>query len=195
MGYVPIKKAGIMERRLRMAKVDTRDSRVPYLSEVFCSLFSIRISIQIALVHRSQDPKNIITQFPGIYILTDPARLIRPVTNLATETDEYIGTYEQVYLSVIIDPNEADPGVTMHQEKHPSALFSFAGNLIPFPDHNQSPRFVLNVIFRSLKDSSNVYQCQMGKQTMGTAVHAWHARADNKMYRLQVFLYCLPHKT
>lgn len=25
----------------------------------------------------------------------------------------------------------------------------------------------------------------MGKQTMGTAVHAWHARADNKMYRLQ----------
>ncbi|CAI2340613.1 unnamed protein product [Caenorhabditis sp. 36 PRJEB53466] len=40
-----------------------------------------------------------------------------------------------------------------------------------FPDHNQSPR--------------NVYQCQMGKQTMGTAVHAWHARAANKMYRLQ----------
>ncbi|VDL87542.1 unnamed protein product [Nippostrongylus brasiliensis] len=59
----------------------------------------------------------------------------------------------------------------MHQELHPSCLFSFAGNLIPFPDHNQSPR--------------NVYQCQMGKQTMGTAVHAWHTRADNKMYRLQ----------
>uniref|UniRef100_A0A914QFR6 DNA-directed RNA polymerase n=1 Tax=Panagrolaimus davidi TaxID=227884 RepID=A0A914QFR6_9BILA len=82
-----------------------------------------------------------------------------------------IGTFEQVYLSVIIDPTEAEPGVTMHQELHPSALFSFAGNLIPFPDHNQSPR--------------NVYQCQMGKQTMGIPVHAWHARCDNKMYRLQ----------
>ena len=59
----------------------------------------------------------------------------------------------------------------MHQELHPSALFSFAGNLIPFPDHNQSPR--------------NVYQCQMGKQTMGIPIHAWHARNDNKMYRIQ----------
>lgn len=70
-------------------------------------------------------------------------------------------------MSVVIDPEEAEPGVTMHQEIHPCALFSFAGNLIPFPDHNQSPR--------------NVYQCQMGKQTMGIAVHAWRNRADNKV--------------
>lgn len=97
----------------------------------------------------------------------------------------YLGTYEQVYLSIVIDPSEAEPGVTMHQELHPSCLFSFAGNLIPFPDHNQSPRLLL---YESnlCEFYSNVYQCQMGKQTMGTAVHAWHARADNKMYRLQV---------
>uniref|UniRef100_A0A914WPW3 DNA-directed RNA polymerase n=1 Tax=Plectus sambesii TaxID=2011161 RepID=A0A914WPW3_9BILA len=42
---------------------------------------------------------------------------------------------------------------------------------IPYPDHNQSPR--------------NVYQCQMGKQTMGTPIQAWPYRADNKMYRIQ----------
>lgn len=83
-----------------------------------------------------------------------------------------LGIFEQVFLSVIIDPEEAEPGVTMHQELHPCALFSFAGNLIPFPDHNQSPR--------------NVYQCQMGKQTMGIPVHAWKNRADNKMYNLIV---------
>lgn len=83
-----------------------------------------------------------------------------------------IGMFEQVYLSIIIDPEEAEPGVTMHQELHPSCLFSFAGNLIPFPDHNQSPR--------------NVYQCQMGKQTMGVPVHGWVTRADHKMYLLQV---------
>lgn len=42
-------------------------------------------------------------------------------------------------------------GVTMHQELHPTSLFSFAGNLIPFPDHNQSPRnvkFILKFLFK-----------------------------------------------
>ncbi|UMM10247.1 hypothetical protein L5515_000112 [Caenorhabditis briggsae] len=157
IGYVPIAKAASIERYLRCAKV-AKDARIPYTAE-------------IALVRRSTDIKNIQTQYPGIYILSDPGRLIRPVRNLALDSVEHIGTFEQVYLSVVLDPEEAEPGVTMHQELHPSCLFSFAGNLIPFPDHNQSPR--------------NVYQCQMGKQTMGTAVHAWHTRADNKMYRLQ----------
>lgn len=83
-------------------------------------------------------------------------------------------------MSVCIDPEEAEPNITMHQEIHPSCLFSFAANLIPFPDHNQSPR--------------NVYQCQMGKQTMGIPVHAWNYRADNKMYRLQV-MFLMKSKT
>ncbi|KAL1230107.1 DNA-directed RNA polymerase I subunit [Trichinella spiralis] len=43
--------------------------------------------------------------------------------------------------------------------------------MIPFPDHNQSPR--------------NVYQCQMAKQTMGTPVHSLVHRTDNKMYCLR----------
>uniref|UniRef100_A0A7I4XVI5 DNA-directed RNA polymerase subunit beta n=1 Tax=Haemonchus contortus TaxID=6289 RepID=A0A7I4XVI5_HAECO len=158
IGYIPVKKAAYIERQLRCVKTDLNDSRVPCVAE-------------IALVHQSIDMKNIQTQYPGLYILSDPARLIRPVRNLMTNSTEFIGTFEQVYLSIVIDPSEAEPGVTIHQELHPSCLFSFAGNLIPFPDHNQSPR--------------NVYQCQMGKQTMGTAVHAWHTRADNKMYRLQ----------
>lgn len=83
-----------------------------------------------------------------------------------------LGMFEQVFLSVVVKPEEAEPGVTMHQEIHPCALFSFAGNLIPFPDHNQSPR--------------NIYQCQMAKQTMGTAVYSWKNRVDNKMYNLIV---------
>ncbi|KHN78016.1 DNA-directed RNA polymerase I subunit RPA2 [Toxocara canis] len=158
VGYVPRAKAGYVERQLRAAKVNKDDKRVPYVAE-------------IALVRHSPDPVNIQTQYPGLYILSDPARMIRPVRNLVANVTEFIGTFEQVYLSICIEPEEAEPGVTMHQELHPSCLFSFAGNLIPFPDHNQSPR--------------NVYQCQMGKQTMGTPVHAWNYRADNKMYRLQ----------
>ncbi|KAJ1361555.1 hypothetical protein KIN20_020832 [Parelaphostrongylus tenuis] len=155
LGYIPIRMATSIEQQLRCVKTSITDSRVPYVAE-------------ISLVRHSPDIKNIQTQYPGLYIFSDPARLIRPVRNIVTDSVEYIGTFEQVYLSIVIDPSEAEHGVTIHQELHPSCLFSFAGNLIPFPDHNQSPR--------------NVYQCQMGKQTMGTAVHSWHTRADNKIF-------------
>lgn len=30
-----------------------------------------------------------------------------------------------------------------------------------------------------------MYQCQMGKQTMGTPCHNWQLQAETKMYRLQ----------
>ena len=30
-----------------------------------------------------------------------------------------------------------------------------------------------------------MYQCQMGKQTMGTPAHALKHRSDNKLYRIQ----------
>jgi DNA-directed RNA polymerase I subunit RPA2 len=43
--------------------------------------------------------------------------------------------------------------------------------MTPFSDFNQSPR--------------NMYQCQMGKQAMGTPGTALRYRSDNKMYRLQ----------
>ncbi|KAI6225647.1 DNA-directed RNA polymerase [Aphelenchoides besseyi] len=157
VGYVSRAEAPLLERQLRSLKVDPNNTIVPF-------------STELSLIRYSTDPKQILTQFPGLYIYTGLGRLIRPVRNLAVNRTEFIGIFEQVFLSVVIDPDEAERGVTMHQELHPCALFSFAGNLIPFPDHNQSPR--------------NVYQCQMGKQTMGIPVHAWRNRADNKMYNL-----------
>jgi len=47
---------------------------------------------------------------------------------------------------------------------------SHLASLIPMPDNNQSPR--------------NMYQCQMGKQTMGTPYMTYHRFAENKLYRL-----------
>ena len=41
-----------------------------------------------------------------------------------------------------------------HSEFHSSAMLSVVASLTPYSDYNQSPR--------------NMYQCQMGKQTMGT---------------------------
>ncbi|KAL3123172.1 hypothetical protein niasHT_010342 [Heterodera trifolii] len=158
VGFVLRKKAAFIERQLRAMKVASHDDRVPAFTE-------------LTLIRHSPDSENIQMQFAAFFIYSGLGRLMRPVRNLLFDQIEQIGIFEQVYLSIIIDPEEAEPGVTMHQELHPSSLFSFAGNLIPFPDHNQSPR--------------NVYQCQMGKQTMGVPVHAWQTRTDNKMYKLQ----------
>lgn len=50
-------------------------------------------------------------------------------------------------------------------------MLSEVASLTPFSDLNQSPR--------------NMYQCQMGKQTMGTPLHTFVHRTDSKLYRLQ----------
>lgn len=50
--------------------------------------------------------------------------------------------------------------VHSHAEVSASAMLSIVASLTPFSDYNQSPR--------------NMYQCQMGKQTMGTPVQVAH---------------------
>lgn len=61
--------------------------------------------------------------------------------------------------------------ITTHAEISDTTILSNLAQLIPMPECNQSPR--------------NMYQCQMGKQTMGTPCHNWDLQADNKLYRLQ----------
>lgn len=63
-------------------------------------------------------------------------------------------------------------GETTHIELDPAIMLSQVASMTPFSDYNQSPR--------------NMYQCQMGKQTMGTPAHALKHRTDNKLYRIQV---------
>ncbi|XP_077342246.1 DNA-directed RNA polymerase I subunit RPA2 [Lithobates pipiens] len=109
--------------------------------------------------------------YPGLFIFTTPCRMVRPVRNLAVGKEELIGTLEQVFLNIAIYESEIVSGVTTHQELFPHSLMSVVANFIPFSDHNQSPR--------------NMYQCQMGKQTMGFPLMTYQDRSDNKLYRLQ----------
>ncbi|KAI7805723.1 DNA-directed RNA polymerase I subunit RPA2 [Triplophysa rosa] len=109
--------------------------------------------------------------YPSLHLFTTPCRMVRPVRNLALGKQELIGTFEQVYLNVGIFESEIEEGVTTHQELFPHSMLSVVAALIPFPDHNQSPR--------------NMYQCQMSKQTMGFPLHSYQDRSDNKLYRLQ----------
>ncbi|XP_078068409.1 DNA-directed RNA polymerase I subunit RPA2 [Mustelus asterias] len=109
--------------------------------------------------------------YPGLYIFTTMSRMVRPVRNLALGKEELIGTLEQLYMNIAITETDILPGVTSHQELFPHSMLSVVANFIPYSDHNQSPR--------------NMYQCQMGKQTMGFPLHTYPDRSDNKLYRLQ----------
>nr|XP_019540879.2 DNA-directed RNA polymerase I subunit RPA2 [Aedes albopictus] len=110
-------------------------------------------------------------QYPGLYIFVGVARMMRPVLNLYAKKIELIGTFEQVYMDICITPEEAYPNVTTHMELSKTSFLSNLAKLIPMPDCNQSPR--------------NMYQCQMGKQTMGTPCHNWQQQCVSKFYRLQ----------
>ncbi|CAM0136547.1 DNA-directed RNA polymerase I subunit rpa2 [Umbelopsis sp. WA50703] len=110
-------------------------------------------------------------QYPGLYLFSTPARMMRPVKYLANGKTDMIGSFEQVYMDIACMDDEVIPGVSTHQEFTPTNMLSVIANMTPFSDFNQSPR--------------NMYQCQMGKQTMGTPSTALNHRTDNKMYRLQ----------
>lgn len=152
IGYLPFASANRFVQKLRFLKIF--GEKVPS-------------TLEIALLPN----KDIVCQFPGLFLFTGPARLMRPVYNLEAKQIELIGTLEQVYLDISVIPEENVPNVTTHQELSKDNFLSNLACLIPMPDCNQSPR--------------NMYQCQMGKQTMGTACHTWHIQAETKLYRLQ----------
>ncbi|CAE6506232.1 unnamed protein product [Rhizoctonia solani] len=110
-------------------------------------------------------------QYPGLYLFASRSRMMRPVRHLANGKDDSIGSFEQVYMDIAIRPEEIENNVSTHVEIEPTNFMSILANLTPFSDFNQSPR--------------NIYQCQMGKQTMGTPATAIRHRTDNKLYRLQ----------
>eukprot|EP00092_Neocalanus_flemingeri_P024162 GFUD01026209.1.p1 GENE.GFUD01026209.1~~GFUD01026209.1.p1 ORF type:complete len:1157 (+),score=299.03 GFUD01026209.1:56-3526(+) len=154
MGWIEKNLVRDMSERLRMLKITPTDTRVPEMTE-------------IVLVPERDIPG----QYPGLFIFTGAARLMRPVYNLAHNCMEYLGTFESVYMDICIREKEAYPGLTTHMEIRPTSFLSNLACTIPLPDFNQSPR--------------NMYQCQMGKQTMASPIHTWHLNSETKIYRLQ----------
>ncbi|EGD78089.1 RNA polymerase [Salpingoeca rosetta] len=114
--------------------------------------------------------------YPGLYLFTTPTRMLRPVLHLGTNKRELISSLEQVYLDIGVDiaechRNHEKFGINYtHMEISKHGMLSVVSSFTPFSDFNQSPR--------------NMYQCQMGKQTMGIPSQAIPYRADNKLYVL-----------
>jgi len=153
IGRVDMDLAPSLVNRLRMLKVLGQE-KVPRM-------------LEICLVPIT----NVASQYPGLYVFSTVARMMRPVLNLAAGQVEMIGSFEQVYMNVAVVKEEAHEGETTHLELKQTSMLSAVASLTPFSDFNQSPR--------------NMYQCQMGKQTMGTPAQALKHRGDNKLYRLQ----------
>ncbi|KAF8897916.1 hypothetical protein BD779DRAFT_1432675 [Infundibulicybe gibba] len=126
----------------------------------------IPLDLEIGLVPESQGG-----QYPGLFLFASRSRMMRPVKYIPNGQDDQVGPFEQVYMNIACTPAEIEAGVSTHVEHNPTNFLSILANLTPFSDFNQSPR--------------NIYQCQMGKQTMGTPSTALKHRTDNKLYRLQ----------
>lgn len=116
-------------------------------------------------------PKSNGGQYPGIYMCSTASRMIRPVQYLPLDKNDFIGPFEQPFMYVAVTGEGIESGETTHVEHDPTNILSIVANQTPFSDFNQSPR--------------NMYQCQMGKQAMGTPGTSLRYRTDNKVYRLQ----------
>ena len=80
VGYIDRTKAQLVLQQLRKIKITSTDNRIPSTAE-------------LTLIRHSTDPQNVLTQYPGIYVFTNPGRFIRPVKNLVFETTEMIGMF------------------------------------------------------------------------------------------------------
>lgn len=109
--------------------------------------------------------------YPGLYLFTQPSRMIRPVKYLASDKLDFVGPFEQQYMNIACVEDDIITNLTTHIEYTPTNILSILANMTPFSDFNQSPR--------------NMYQCQMSKQAMGTPSSNLMYRTDNKAYLLQ----------
>lgn len=148
--------------------IDTNERAAQLVARIRSAKIKAAIFSNIEILFIEKDNRDHL--FPGIYMNTSMGRFYRPVHSLTSNSQEYITPLEQIFLQIAIYGDDVRPGVTTHQEIAPTSLLSILGLLVPFSDHNQSPR--------------NMYECQMLKQTMAIPCRNLTYRYDTKSYLL-----------
>ncbi|KAK0529859.1 hypothetical protein OC842_004106 [Tilletia horrida] len=124
IGYATPTLAQKMAIALRIWKTENEMNGVP-------------LDLEIGFVPRSKGG-----QYPGLYLFSSRARMMRPVRFLHNNKTDSVGPFEQVYLDIACWPEEIEAGVSTHVELSPTNVLSVIANLTPFSDFNQSPRLM-----------------------------------------------------
>lgn len=76
-------------------------------------------------------------QYPGLYLFSSKARMMRPVKYLENNRNDSIGSFEQVYMDIAVKPEEIEEGISTHLEHATTNFMSILANMTPFSDFNQ----------------------------------------------------------
>ncbi|MEM1531725.1 MAG: DNA-directed RNA polymerase subunit B [Nitrososphaerota archaeon] len=88
---------------------------------------------------------------------------------VSTGIIEFLDAEEEENAFVALTPDSVTPEHT-HMEISPYLMFGIVASIIPYAEHNQSPR--------------NVYECAMGKQALGFFASNYEIRTDSRMHLL-----------
>lgn len=75
--------------------------------------------------------------YPGLYLFSGRARMMRTVRYLPNGKEDSVGSFEQVYMDIAVKPEEVPTGDFTHLEISVTSFLSILASLTPFSDFNQ----------------------------------------------------------
>lgn len=126
LGFCSPKQAKVIADTLRYYKVE--------------GTHNVPVELEIGYIPNSNGG-----QFPGVFMSSQASRMYREVKYLPLDKLDYVGPFEQPYMSIACTDPEIVSGDSTHVEFDPTNILSIVANMTPFSDFNQSPRNMYQV--------------------------------------------------